>query len=138
MPDDVEANIAVVRRLVDRFVNEGNLDTADEIFAEDAVSYRPPPEPPAGREAVKRFVVELRAAFPGIRFAITHLFGSGDLVALNLMGEGVHGGDWHGVAPTGRPARIAAMSIFRMRDGRIIERHNMTDLGAIMAQITDP
>lgn len=136
MPGTIEQrNIAVVRRLVERFVNALDLRVADEIFAADCVNHPPPPQPPSGRDEIKRFVAELHEGFPGIRFEITHLIADGDLVALNLIGRGRHAGAYRRIAATDRDVQLVAMSIFRMRDGRIVERHNLTDIDGLLRQI---
>lgn len=131
-----DANTEVVRRLVERFVNALDMAVADEIFAEDCVNYPPPPAQPSGRDEIKEFVAALHAGFPGIRFEITHLFADGDMVALYLLGRGRHTAEYRGVAATGRDVQLAAMSVFRMRDGRIVERYNMTDIDGLLRQIT--
>lgn len=133
----VEQHLETVRRLVDRFVNEGDLAAADAIFADDCVNHPPLPDAPGNRDSIKRFVEELRGAFPDMRYDIVHLFGDGDLVALNLQGIGTHRGAWRGIAPTGRRVHIAAISVFTFRDGRIVARHNITDLGGVLRQISD-
>jgi steroid delta-isomerase-like uncharacterized protein len=130
-----QRNIAAVRRLVEGFVNALDMSVADEIFAPDCVNVPPPPQPASGRDDIKRFVAELHDGFPGIKFAITHLFADGDLVALYLLGRGRHTAAYRGVPATGRDVQLAAMSIFRMRDGRIIERYNMTDIDGLLRQI---
>ena len=91
---NVAAHLEIIRRLVDRFVNNGDLTAADAIFADDCVNHPPPPDAPGDRESIKRFVGELRAAFPDMTYEIVHLFGEGDLVALNLHGRGTHRGAW--------------------------------------------
>lgn len=130
-----EDNIAIIRRLVDGFVNALDMSVADEIFADDCVNHRPPPDAPTGRAEIKRFVANIHAGFPGIRFDIDHLFADGDRVALYLTGTGVHSGHYAGIAPTGRTVHIAAMSVFVMRGGRIAERYNITDITGLMRQI---
>jgi predicted ester cyclase len=135
---DVEtANKKIIERLVDRFVNALDMSVADEIFTEDCVNHPPPPQPGNGRAEIKAFVAELHAGFAGIRFEIVHLFAEGDLVSLYLHGHGTHSGTYRGVAATGRDAQRGAMSIFRMRGGRIVERWNMTDIEGLLRHIAD-
>lgn len=132
----VAQNLEIVRRLVDRFVNAGDPEAGDTIFADDCINHPPLPDAPGDRDSIKRFVEELRAAFPDMRYEIVHLFGEGNLVALNLQGTGTHRGAWRGIAPTGRRVHIAAISVFTMREGRIAARHNITDLAGVLRQIS--
>jgi steroid delta-isomerase-like uncharacterized protein len=134
--DTAERNKDIVRRLVDRFVNALDMDVADEIFVEDCVNHPPPPQPASGRAEIKAFVAELHAGFPGIRFEITHLLAEDDRVALYLLGRGTHTAPFRGIAATGRDVQLAAVSIFRMRDGRIVERYNTTDIDGLLRQIS--
>ena len=133
----VDANIAVVRRLLDRFVNAGDEQAADEIFADDCVNHLAPPDPPGDRESIKRFVRDLREVFPDMHYEVVHLVGAGDLVALNLLGTATHRGTWRGIAPTERRVHIAVMSFFTFREGRIVARHNITDVAGVLRQITE-
>ena len=131
----VADNVEIIRRLVERFVNDGDESVADEIFAPDCVNVRPAPDAPGDGESIKRFVADLRMSFPDMRYEIVHLFGEGDLVAVNLLGTATHRGAWRGIAPTGRRVQIAAFSIFTLRDGRVITRHNITDADGLRRQL---
>lgn len=133
----VDANVATVRRLLDRFVNAGDEQAADEIFADDCVNHLSPPDPPGDRESIKRFVRDLRQVFPDMHYEVVHLVGAGDVVALNLQGTATHHGVWRGIQPTGRPVQIAVMSFFTFRDGRIVARHNITDVAGVLRQLTE-
>lgn len=133
----VDGNVAAVRRLLDRFVNAGDVQVADEIFAHDCVNHVPPPDPPGDFDSIKRFVRDLREVFPDMHYDIVHLVGAGDVVALNLLGTATHRGTWRGIAPTGRRVQIAVMSFFTFRDGRIVARHNITDVAGVVRQLTE-
>ena len=128
-----DTNAALVRRFYEQVWNRGNLDVADEVFAEDYVRHDLRPsraEPgPAGQ---KRIAADFRRAFPDLRFVVELVIEQADLVAARWTAEGTNTGDWGGQPATGRPARFSGVNIFRFRDGRVVEIWNhRDDLGLI-------
>lgn len=134
----VEENKALVRRLGNEFLNGRNLDVAGEIFAEDFVDHQGALGPTGDCDSVKAFVTRPWEAFPDLQFEEAHLVAEGDLVFAHLIAQGTHRGDFAGVAATGRTVSVAAMSVVRIADGKIVERWNITDFPALMRQITAP
>jgi steroid delta-isomerase-like uncharacterized protein len=132
MPRD--ANKAIVRQLVDGFLNAHDLAVADEIFAEDLIDHQAGGS--AGRESVKRFVSGLWESFPDLHCEIDHLVSEGDMVCVWVTGRGTHRGAFRGIAPTARSVTINGTSIMRIADGVIAERWNITDMEGLMAQLT--
>ena len=130
-----EENKAVVRRLVDEFLNKRNVDVVDEIFAEDFVDHQGGLAPTGDRASVKQFVEAITAAFPDVRFEIDHLVAEDDRVFALVSVQGTHTGDFQGVAATGRPIAFAGMTVMRLADGKIAERWNITDFAGLMRQI---
>src|SRR5436190_22870931 len=78
-------NLAISSRIPNEVYGAGRLDVIDELFADDYVESFPlPPGWPQGREAVKQFVVMVRAAFTDYHYTLERQLGQGDLVALHL------------------------------------------------------
>jgi hypothetical protein len=105
----LEANKAVVRRLVDEVLNGGHLELIDELYA---------PELATG---ARRWITPFRASFPDVHMEIVDLIAEADKVVDRFTCSATHLGEWLGQAPTGRRfERVDEVSIFRMRDGRIV------------------
>jgi steroid delta-isomerase-like uncharacterized protein len=123
-----DANASLVRRFYEEVWNRGNVDVADEVFAEDYVRHdlrSSQAEPgPAGQ---KRIAADFRGAFPDLRFAVELVIAQEDLVAARWTAEGTNTGDWGGQPATGRRARFSGVNIFRLRDGRVVEIWNHRD-----------
>jgi steroid delta-isomerase-like uncharacterized protein len=134
----IDDNKALVRRLVDEFLNQRKLDVVDEIFAEDFVDHQGALGPTGDRDSVKAFVTASTAAFPDARFEIGHLLAEGDLVFLRVIAQGTHRGEFGGISATGKAGSMASMSLVRVTDGKIAERWNITDFGGLMQQLTSP
>jgi hypothetical protein len=68
---------AVLQRIFQEVVNEGRLEVADELFAEDFVSHGPMGDM-EGREAFKSVVAQWRSAVPDLHCEVRNVIvGSG-------------------------------------------------------------
>jgi predicted ester cyclase len=111
-----EANKAVVRRLVDEVLNGGHLEMIDELCA------------PRLAPAVRRWIAPFRASFPDVHMEVVELIAEHDTVVGRFTCSATHLGDWLGHAPTGRRfERVDEVSIFRFRDGRIVQVWSLED-----------
>ncbi len=55
------------------------------------------------------------------------LIAEGDLVSERFTARGTHRGEIMGVPPTGREVVLAGINIFRVQDGKLVERWGRTD-----------
>jgi predicted ester cyclase len=114
--DALEANKAIVRRLIDEVMNAGNLDALDELY-----------EPRLAR-AARAWIAPFQASFPDMRMEIVDLIAEGDQVVGRFRCSGTHTGMWRGHQPTGRRfERIDEVAIFRFRDGKIVQAWSLED-----------
>jgi predicted ester cyclase len=105
----IEHNKATVRRLIEEVLNGGRLEVIDELYA------------PELAPTARRWITPFRASFPDVRMEVVELIGEGDMVVGRFTCSATHLGAWLGHAPTGRRfERVDEVSIFRLRDGRII------------------
>ena len=112
----LEANKAVVRRLVDEVLNGGNLELIDDLYAPELAG------------AARRWITPFRASFPDVHMEIVELIAEGDKVVGRFTCSATHLGAWLGHAPTGRRfERVDEVSIFRFRDGRITHAWSLED-----------
>ena len=129
-------NKAVVRHYIEQVVNKGNLDVVDEIYASDYVNHTTTTGGDVrGREGVKQVVTMFRTAFPDLHVIIDDLIEAEDKVANRITVRGTHKGEWMGIAPTGRQINIRIISIFRISNGKIVERWENTDTLGLMQQL---
>ncbi len=131
----VEENKAIARRLIDEFINKGDLSIADELFAEDFVNHDPGRGTTPDREGMKQFLINLRAAFPDQKLTVEDLIAEGDKVVLRFTGSGTHKGDLSGIPPTGKQFNVPGVSILRIADGKVVERWNVSDYLLLLQQL---
>jgi predicted ester cyclase len=112
----IEHNKATVRRLIEEVLNGGRLEVIDELYA------------PELAPTARRWITPFRASFPDVRMEVVELIGEGDKVVGRFTCSATHLGAWLGHAPTGRRfERVDEVSIFRLRDGRIIHMWSLED-----------
>ena len=100
-----ERNTKVVDRFYHELWNRWNLDTADEILAEDLRFRGTLGSTLEGRVAFKGYVETVRAAFPDWHNRIDETISCGDRVVARMTWSGTHEGELAGVGPTG--ARVS-------------------------------
>jgi steroid delta-isomerase-like uncharacterized protein len=128
--------VAVYRRLVDDVWNRGDPAAVDEIFAPDFVGNDPgPPHLIDGPAGMKRFVAQMRAAFPDWAVTTDDLMVDGDRLISRWTVRGTHRGPFAGVEPTGRSIEVRGISIHRVVDGRIVENWHGVDKLGLLRQI---
>ena len=92
-----DENKAIARRIFDEIWNQGKLDVADEIYADNYVTHGHAVELPSGPAGFKKLVSIFRTAFPDIQFTIEDLIAEGDKVVTRWKNHGTHKGDLMGV-----------------------------------------
>ena len=128
-----EENKAVVRRIYEELWDEGRLEVADELIAEDAVNYDTGLVPlPYGPEEMKGTVRLVTSAFPDNRHEVEDVFAAGEQVMARVRLTGTHEGPFMGIPPTGKRIEIGEIHVYRLRSGRAVEhRVGRDDLGAM-------
>jgi steroid delta-isomerase-like uncharacterized protein len=135
----VEDNKARVRRFYDEVWARGNLDAADELFADDYERHDfRGGEPSPGPEGQKQIAAAFRTAFPDLTWDVDFVIAEGDLVAGRWTAAGTHLGPWAGVVPTGKSMRFSGINVFRFADGRVVELWNHRDDLGLMEQLGAP
>jgi len=128
------------RTLIERYFgelfNQGRVDLVDMLLHPDYVNHSPgSPDLPTGRDGVPQVVRMLRAAFPDLHYAIEDLVVGPDAVAARTLMTGTHLGPFFGVPATGKPIRVVQFTIERIRDGRIVAHHRLTDELTLQRQL---
>jgi predicted ester cyclase len=72
---------------------------------------------------------------PEGKMTILQIIAEGDLVAVLWTGEGINTGEGNGLPATGRPFRATAMTMFRLKEGKIVEEWNVFDNYSFLSQL---
>ena len=124
----------LVRRMYEEAWNEGRLDVIDEVCAPDYVGVGPYGNE-LGPESVQRGVTSRRDAFPGIHVTIEDVITEGDKVVARLTFRGTQKGEFQGIQPTNKEVAWTGIWIYRVADGKFIERWHNYDMHGLMEQL---
>jgi steroid delta-isomerase-like uncharacterized protein len=127
-------NETLVVRFFDEFCNGGREEVADEIIAGDYVSHGPQAPPAKGPAGVKSRVSVYQDSLDG-HWQVQEIFSAGDRVVARWIGSGTHKGELMGIAPTGKPISVEAISVFRIADGKIAEEWTVWDALGLLQQV---
>jgi ketosteroid isomerase-like protein len=127
-----DSDIETVRRLYER-VNEGGIEAAIGLIAEDFVAEVPPsmsaePDVYRGHEGVRRYFAGFEGLMEDVRFEPLEFVEEGDavIVCLRFSGRGVTSG-----IDVGQFATV----IQRVRDGKVTSMEAHPDLDAARAAL---
>jgi predicted ester cyclase len=144
MPTKEESNKAIVGRWFTEFWGQTyNPEVVDAIAAPDMLLHYSLHEPRNGREDIKAFMADFRAAFPDLAFAgAADLIAEGDYVVGRWIGGGTHTGPAFsdflvGALPaaTGKTMRFTGTTVLRLKDGLIVEELGLDDGVAALTQL---
>jgi steroid delta-isomerase-like uncharacterized protein len=126
-----EENKTIVSEFIQALFTRGDLDAVDEYLAEDFVNNDPPFGASADREGMRSAGALFRSVFPDWHTDLHLLVAEGDIVVEQFTAAGTHTGvPIMNVAPSGQTVTLPGINIFRLRDGRIVERWGrLDDLG---------
>lgn len=126
----MERNEAVVRRLFEEGWNRGKLEALDELVSADAVPAHGAGVP--GPESWKQAIQLYRGSFADLHYIIEDLFGTGDKIAVRWSATGRDTIGFMGMKPTGRSATVTGMSIYRLKDGKLVEHWDEFDMAGLL------
>jgi predicted ester cyclase len=137
-------NKAVVGRWFTEFWGKDiNLAVVDEIAAPNMLLQYSLHEPRRGRDDIKAFMTDFRAAFPDLNFRGTaELIAEGDYVVGRWEGGGTHTGRAFNdflvgglPAATGRKMHFTGTTVLKVLDGRIVEEIGLDDGVTALTQL---
>src|SRR5205085_11115265 len=119
----VEANKALVRRWFKEVWNDGREAAIDELFSANGIAYGlgDTEAPVHGPSEMKPFVRNLRGTIGNLHVRIEDIMAEEDKVMVRVVLEGTHSGAGLGVAPTGRPVRVAGIILIRVENDELVE-----------------
>ena len=129
-------NKAIVGRwFTDFWGKTCNLGAVDAIAAPDMLLKYSLHEPRKGRDDIKAFMTDFRAAFPDLNFwGTADLIAEGDYVVGQWEGGGTHTGPAFNDLPlgtlpagSGKTMRFTGTTVLRLRDGLIVEEIGLDD-----------
>lgn len=131
----LEENKAIVRRIYDEFINQGVINTFDDLVSSDFVEHDDMGEFAPTADGVKQFFAMFRSAFPDIRATIGDLIAEEDVVVARGTWSASQKGEFMGVPPSGKSVTFGVIDIFRIVNGKVTEHWGQSDNLGLMQQI---
>lgn len=125
---------ALIRRIFDDVINNGNTAAVDELFTDDYVDHGPMGDM-HGRDRFRQLVEQWRAAVPDVHCTVENLVVEGDIAGWTVHTTGTHTGDQLGFPATGKRFETASANIGRIRDGRAAEHWAEQGMFPMLVQI---
>jgi len=131
---DVEENKALVRRYFEEIDEFGDESVLDRYLAADFVDHSPSPGCTPDLQGMKVAFRIFRIGSPGTHH-IDDVIAEADKVVVRVTGHGVHSGDLFGIPPTHREFTSTGITIFRIAEGKIVERWVEIDMLGALQQL---
>jgi steroid delta-isomerase-like uncharacterized protein len=128
-------NRAVVQRFLEEVVNQGRLEQANEIVAEDFVELDPLPGQRQGREGLKDVIGMLRTAFRDMHWVVDEMIAEGEKVVTRFTWTGTQQGTFMGIPATGRSVVVKGVVIDRIVGGMMTDSRILMDTMGLMQQL---
>jgi predicted ester cyclase len=131
-------NKAMIERLFEEVWNKGNLAVVDELVASSFVNHANP-EAPQGIAGYKQSVTTSRSVWPDWHETIEDMLTEGDKVIVRFTIRGTHKGEMSSpmgtIAATGKQIAASGIVIYRLANGKIVERWGNVDTLGILQQV---
>jgi len=114
----LEENKAIVRKYAEE-LNKRNHAIHDELIAPDFVDHALHLR---GLESYKQYETIFTKGFPDMHRTIEDIIAEGDKVWIRMTGTATHTGEFLGLAPTGKKITLTGVMIWRIVDGKIVEK----------------
>jgi predicted ester cyclase len=129
-------NKQLVEEFISALFSNGDLTAVDRYLDPEFINHDPPlPGSPDGPEGMRQAAELFRQAFPDWRSDVQHMIAEGDLLMEHFIAHGTHRGSVMGETPTGQHVVLRGINIFRIVDGKIVERWGRLDDLGLMQQL---
>lgn len=130
----IKENKAIVIRFLKEIWENGEIDVVDEIVAKDHVHHLSRSDR-HGPDGVKQLVTWFRVFLPDLQIVINDLIAEEDKVMAYITFSGTDQGGYFDNPPSGNPVKYTGIDIFRLADGKIVERWGIVDTITMMHQV---
>jgi steroid delta-isomerase-like uncharacterized protein len=121
----IEANKQLIRNLIEEVYNGRNIEAIPNYFI--AGSFL------AGN--VANLIRGMSGSFPDFQMTIEDLIAEGDKVVNRTSMRGTHLGAFFGHPPTGKPVLSGGITIYTIRDGKIVTMANEINMLLLYQQL---
>jgi predicted ester cyclase len=129
------SNKDIVTEFIHRLFTAGDTTVLDELVAPEYVDHEPPFGGAGTVDGWRAMASMIRDAFPDWHSELHALYADGDIVVERFTASGTQKGVFFGIAPSETVCRLGGINIFRVSDGKIVERWGRLDELGMMRQL---
>lgn len=131
-----QENITLAHRWFEDLWNRGRFEAIDEMADATAVGRgQMLHDAPIDLKQFREFAHHLRSAFPDFHVTIEDTIADEDRVVLRWRANMTHTGQFLHYLPTGKKVAVSGITIFRIRDGKIVAGWDNWDQLGMLEQI---
>lgn len=127
-------NKAIVQQVYEA-INANTLDNLDALIVVDVADHNPSPGIAPGLAGTKQTLSMYHAVFSDLQVRAEDMIANGDKVVARLSVNGTNTGEFMGLPPTGKEVMMSGIEMFRLADGKIVERWAEFDMMSLMQQL---
>jgi steroid delta-isomerase-like uncharacterized protein len=126
----------LVQAAVDDVLNGHDMSAIESLFAENFVRYdADSPNVLLGREGMGFVTDYYRSAFPDLKYTVEDVIAEGDRVVTRWTATGTQQGAFRLLAPTGNRITWSGVTIWQVRDGKILTAWIDQNTARLMEQL---
>ena len=116
-------------------INANTLDDLDALIAVDVNDHNPTPGVAPGLAGTKQTLSMYHAVFSDLQVTAEDMIANEDKVVARLSVNGTNTGEFMGLPPTGKQVTMSGIEMFRLADGKVVERWAEFDMMSLMQQL---
>lgn len=129
-----EGNRQIVLRYLEEVVNRGRIELVDDLVDPDFIVHWGSNDGQIGSDYLKNFARTQREASPDWKIVVEQTIAEGEFVTVRAHGEGKGWAPFLGVRPPHGKMLLPWIAIFRLREGKIVERWLAQDTHSVLTQ----
>ncbi|RRB02671.1 ester cyclase [Larkinella rosea] len=131
-----EQNKKTIVRFNREFIEQGKIETFNELVADDVFNHSAAPGASTGADGMFHFLqTVLKGGFPDLTVEIFDQIGEADKVTTRKAFYGTHTGEFLGIPPTHKKMTLQVIEIVRLKDGKYAEHWGLSNLPAVLAEL---
>ncbi len=135
--EEFKAQAEVEEQNIDyKALESADVEKMRDYYSPETLYYSPSgsSDPMSGEENIE-YTKMIMGAIPDISHSFEEIYAVDNKVIARWMIEGTHVGELEGFPPPGNTFKVSSISIFTIKDGKIIEMRDETDMLSLMMQL---
>lgn len=127
-------NLEIIKKYSARLWDQKDLEAVNEYFAPNAKIHSPL-NTKEGSDTMLEICEKWLNAFPDLLIKFEDYIADGDKVVSRWRATGTHLGGFFDTQPTHNEISYSGITIYQLKDGKVVEYWALVDMHAILSQI---